>query len=121
MTFQHIVAAVTLVAASAMPPAAFAHARLQTAQPAASSELASSPAQIRLQFNERLEPAFSKIELLDAKDATLPLPKAEFDKADPTVMFARTPQLKPGQYRVRWSVMAHDGHKVKGEYAFRIK
>lgn len=121
MISKHVLAAVALVAASVATPAALAHAKLQTSQPAASSELASSPKQIRLQFNERLEAAFSTIQLVDAKDAVLPLPKMEFDKTDPKVMFATVPPLRPGQYRVRWSVMAHDGHKVKGEFAFRVK
>lgn len=121
MTSKRLLAAATLVVASVAAPAAYAHARLQASQPAASSALASSPKQIRLQFNERLEPAFSKIELVDAKDALLPLPHAEFDKADPKAMFAPVPPLRPGQYRVRWSVMAHDGHKVNGEFAFSVK
>lgn len=121
MMFKYSLAAISFIVTSAAAPAAFAHAKLQASQPAASSVLASSPKEIRLQFNERLEPAFSKIELVDAKDALLSLPKVEFDKTDPKVMFAPVQALRPGQYRIRWSAMAHDGHKVKGEFAFRVK
>lgn len=121
MTSKSLLTAVALLVAIAAAPIAFAHAKLQVSQPAASSELASSPKEIRLQFNERLEPAFSNIQLVDAKDALMPLPKIEFDKAEPSTMFAAVPPLRPGQYRVRWSVMAHDGHKVKGEFAFLVK
>jgi methionine-rich copper-binding protein CopC len=121
MTSKHQLAAIGLVIASAAAPAAFAHARLTASHPAVSSELAVAPKEIRLQFNERIEPAFSTMQLVGAKDAVLPLPKNEFDKADPKVMFVTPPSLPPGQYRVRWSVMGHDGHKVKGEFAFRVK
>lgn len=121
MLSKYVFASITMISAIVAAPAATAHAKLQASQPAAASELANSPKEIRLQFNERLEPAFSKIELIDAKAALLPLPKIEFDKSDPKVMFASVPALRPGQYRVRWSVMAHDGHKVKGEFAFSVK
>jgi methionine-rich copper-binding protein CopC len=93
MTTKRLLAALAVVAISAAAPAAFAHAKLQASQPAASSELASSPKEIRLQFNERLVPAFSKIELLEAKDALLPLPKIEFGKADSKSMFATVPPI----------------------------
>lgn len=121
MISRKLFAAIAIVGAIAAAPAANAHAKLQASQPAASSELAGAPKEIRLQFNERIEPAFSKIELVDAKATLLPLSKIEFDKADPNVMFASAPALRPGLYHVRWTVMAHDGHKVKGEFAFRVK
>lgn len=121
MVCKYVRVAIMLVVAVGAAPLVQAHARLQVSQPAASSELSGAPKEIRLRFNERLEPAFSKIQLVDPNDAVLSLPKIEFDKADPTVMFAAVPPLRPGLYRVRWSVMAHDGHKVKGEFAFRIK
>ena len=61
------------------------------------------------------------MELVDAKDAPVQLAKIEFDKADTKAMLAALPPLQAGRYRVRWSVMAHDGQKVGGEFAFRIK
>lgn len=121
MNTKHILATLILAACGAGMSAAQAHAKLEASQPKADSELASSPKEIRLKFNEKLEPAFSKIQLVDAKEAELPLPKAELDKADPKVMFTAVPPLQPGQYRVRWSTMTHDGHKAKGEIAFRVK
>lgn len=118
---KNLLAAFTLVAAGVVASAAHAHARIEASQPKADSELQAAPKEIRLRFNEALEPAFSKIELLDAKGAALPLPKIALDKSDPKVMFAAVPPLRPGQYEVRWSVMSHDGHKSKGQFAFHIK
>jgi methionine-rich copper-binding protein CopC len=121
MSTRNLIAAFTLAAAAAAGSSAQAHAKIESSQPAADSELQVAPKEIRLKFNEALEPAFSKITLVDPKGAEVSLPKIALDKSDPKVMFTAVPALPPGQYRVRWSTMAHDGHKAKGEFAFRIK
>jgi methionine-rich copper-binding protein CopC len=121
MNTKTLIAAVTLVAATMAASVAQAHGKIESSQPKADSELQSPPKEIRLQFNEALEPAFSKIELSDAKNAKVTLAKAEIDKTNHKVMFAAVPALQPGQYRVRWSTMTHDGHKTKGQFAFRVK
>ena len=118
MNTKTIIAACALIAASA---GAQAHAKLESSLPKANSELAGAPAQIRLRFNEPLEAAFSKIALVDARQAAVALPAIAIDKADPKVMFAAPPPLKPGKYEVRWTAMTRDGHKVKGQYAFSVK
>jgi methionine-rich copper-binding protein CopC len=118
MFIKQFVTAVALAAAASL---AHAHARLESSQPKAGSELQGAPREIRLQFNEALEPAFSKIELVDAKQAEVKLPKAAIDRANPKVMSAAVPALPPGHYRVLWTAVSHDGHKVKGKFAFRIR
>ncbi|MDL2354367.1 MAG: copper resistance protein CopC, partial [Pseudomonadota bacterium] len=83
--------------------------------------LPAAPKEIRLHFNENLEPAFSKIELASGKGVAVALPKTDIDKGDRKVMFAAVPPLPPGQYQVRWTAMTFDGHKTKGQFAFRVK
>lgn len=102
-------------------PLAQAHAKIDSAEPKAGSELASAPKQIVLHFNEKLEPAFIKIELFDAGNAAVKLPKAVLATSDRATMSTPLPPLPAGQYQVRWSAMARDGHKVKGEYRFKVK
>lgn len=118
MKTKNIIAACALIAASA---AGQAHAKLESSLPKANSELAGAPAEIRLRFNEPLEAAFSKIALIDANQAAITLPAIAIDKADPAVMFAAPPPLKPGRYEVRWTAMTRDGHKVRGQYVFSVK
>lgn len=101
--------------------AAQAHAKLEASEPEASSTLDTAPKALRLQFNEALEPAFSKIMLRDGADHEVALPKAEVDKANPKTMAVGLPALGPGQYRVQWSTVTHDGHKTKGEFSFRVR
>jgi methionine-rich copper-binding protein CopC len=121
MNTKHLIATLAFLTIGAASAGAQAHAKIETSQPKANSELTSAPAEIRLQFNEALEPAFSKIELLDATQAAIALPKIALDKADSKVMFAPVPTLQPGRYEVRWSTMTHDGHKAKGRFAFSVK
>lgn len=121
MTTKQWIAVVTLIAAGAAASVAQAHAKIESSQPKADSELQSAPKEIRLRFNEALEPAFSKIELFDANNVQVGLPKPELDKTSHKVLFAALPALQPGQYRVRWSTMALDGHKAKGQFVFRVK
>ena len=121
MNTKNIVSVLALGIGSLASAGAYAHAKIEVAEPKANSELAAAPKVISLQFNERLEPAFSKIELFDGKDATIKLPKAAVDQTDPKKMTAQLPSLRAGQYLVRWTAMTHDGHKVKGDYRFKVK
>jgi methionine-rich copper-binding protein CopC len=98
-----------------------AHAKLETSEPKASSTLDSAPKAVRLQFNEPLEPAFSKIMLRDAANNEVALPKAEVDKSNAKVMSVPLPALRPGEYQVQWSTVSHDGHKAKGDFRFRVR
>lgn len=110
-----------LAIASLFPISAHAHVKIDLAEPKADSELSVAPKTISLRFNETLEPAFSKIALVDANSAPIKLPKATVDKTDAKTLSTQLPTLRAGQYLVRWSTMSRDGHKVKGEYRFRVK
>lgn len=85
------------------------------------SALDHAPTEVRLSFNETLEPAFSQIALTDAADKPVALARAKVDPATPSVLTAPLPALPAGQYHVRWSAMTRDGHKTKGEFTFSVK
>ena len=121
MSIQRILALSALALASALASPAFAHAKLQSSDPRAGSTLDSAPRQVRLKFNEALEPAFSRIRLTGPGSKELALAATTVDKADSTVMTAPLPPLSAGEYHIQWTAMTHDGHKVKGEVAFTVK
>jgi methionine-rich copper-binding protein CopC len=121
MSIKRILAVAAFSIASAASAPAFAHAKLQSSDPQAGSTLDSAPKQVHLKFNEALEPAFSKIKLTGPQNNEIPVAATTVDQADPTVMTAPLPALSSGEYRIQWSTMTHDGHKVKGEVAFRVK
>ena len=120
MSFQRFVAVSAFALASSATSSAFAHAKLQSSDPQAGSTLAHAPRQLRLKFDEALEPAFSKIRLVGPAGRVIPV-TATVDKTDPATMSAPLPALPAGGYRVQWSAMAHDGHKTKGEFTFQVK
>jgi hypothetical protein len=121
MSIKRIFSITAFALASATSSSAFAHARLQSSVPEAGSTLAAAPEQVRLQFNEALEPAFSRIKVTGPRNNEIPVAATTVDKADPTVMTAPLPPLSAGEYHVRWSTMTRDGHKVKGEVTFKVK
>jgi len=121
MNIKRILAVTTFALASVVTSSAFAHAKLQSSNPQAGSALASAPEQVRLKFNEALEPAFSKITLVGAGNKEIPVTKVAVDKADSSVMTAQLPPLSAGEYRIQWSAMTHDSHKTKGEVPFTVK
>lgn len=121
MSIRGLLAMTVFALASTVTTSAFAHAKLQSSDPQAGSTLAAAPKQVRLKFNEALEPAFSKIRVTGPQNKELPVAPTIVDKEDPTVMTAALPALATGEYRIQWTAMSHDGHKVKGEVGFKVK
>jgi len=101
-------------------PQANAHASLVRARPAANSAAHASPAQVTLWFTERLESAYSTIEVRDQAGNRVDQGDGQVDKRDPTVLRVSLKPLLPGTYAVRWRVISVDGHPEKGDFAFRV-
>lgn len=114
-----IVAAAALVAA--VPIAASAHGKLESAAPATGSTVDVAPDTVRLTFNEDLEPAFSSVKVSDASGNAVTQDKAQVDASNPRVMTVAMPKLAPGAYTVQWAAMTADAHRTKGTYTFRVK
>lgn len=120
--YTNILAAVMAVLVTvAAAPAALAHTRLASSTPAANSVVSPAPGQLRLQFTDPLELPFSKVKLVDEHGAVVEPAKLAIDPADPKALVAAMPGLRPGTYRVQWSTVTRDGHKVKGEFSFQVK
>ena len=121
MKIRHLFAVAALAIAGAATSTAWAHAKLEASEPKADSVLEQAPKEIRLQFNETLELPFSKIKLLDQKNLVIEPSRVDLDKANPKALIATLPVLQAGTYRVQWTTMTRDGHKAKGEFAFKVK
>jgi len=104
--------------ASAM---AFAHAKLETSTPAVGSTVSPAPTEMRLTYNEPVEVAMSTIKLSGPGDAAIALEKVAADPKDEKTLVQPLPKLAPGDYRVQWNTMGHDGHHTKGEVRFTVK
>lgn len=99
---------------------ALAHAHLKTTTPAADSS-ASAPSELRLEFSEGVEAAFTKVEL--SKDgapvALKGLATEGADKKTLVVTPANAP-LPAGSYKVQWHAVSVDTHKSEGSYSFKV-
>ena len=110
-----------LAIAAAMTPApVLAHADLQTATPLADST-GPSPTELRLDFSEGLELAFTKVTLAGPDGAVLETGPLALDPADATVLVVPLPAPLPaGSVKVDWKAVADDGHKSEGSYSFTV-
>jgi methionine-rich copper-binding protein CopC len=102
--------------------AAMAHSHLKNSVPAAGATVATGPSEIRLQFNEAVEPAVSKIsiELKGGKPVASEAPTS--DPADKATLIVKLAQpLQAGSYKVNWQAVSTDTHKVKGSFTFQVR
>jgi methionine-rich copper-binding protein CopC len=112
----------TAIAALLLEPvAAWAHARLVKSDPAQRAVLRQSPSQLRLWFNERLEPAFCVVTVLDAAGNTMTSTAAAVSGTDPKLLVLPLPPLAKGAYTVQFQVLSVDGHTVKSGFRFEIR
>jgi copper resistance protein C len=113
--------AMTMIAAGLFSSAANAHPELQSAEPAAGAAMTTSPAQIRITFNENLIAKFSGIELKDQTGKMIPTGNAATDLANKKQLVVPVPEpLPPGDYKVEWHAVSDDTHRVTGSYSFSV-
>jgi methionine-rich copper-binding protein CopC len=105
-----------LLAAS---PAAFAHAILIEASPAARSTVSGPDLEVRLRFNSRIDAPRSHLTLMGPARQSRALILER--QTAPEMLSAKAAGLSPGAYKLRWQVLAADGHITRGEVPFQVK
>lgn len=103
--------------AAVMAGPAWAHARLLTAIPAASSVVAETPSEIALTFNEAIKVIVVKVVDKDGKEISS-VGAALADGA--TVRIPVAGPWAQGQYTVSYRIVGPDGHAVNGSTTFSI-
>jgi copper resistance protein C len=109
--------ATTISIAVAAATAAYAHAFLDHAEPRVGSTVPTAPKEVALFFSQKLEPAFSSVEVSDANGARVDQGKA---RVEATTMRISLKPLPPGTYSVRWQVLSTDTHSTEGNFAFQV-
>jgi methionine-rich copper-binding protein CopC len=79
------------------------------------------PAQAKLWFTQRLEPAFSTLRIEDASGKQVDKGDTRVDGTDATLLEVSLPELAPGTYRVRWRVLSVDTHVTEGDFTFDVR
>ena len=114
IVFLFLAGGVSFLSASS----SLAHAVLVESSPALKSSVAGPDVPLKLRFNVRIDAARSRLTLVGPDGASQTL---EISKQDsPEIISAEAKGLHPGLYRLRWQVLASDGHITRGEIPFTV-
>jgi methionine-rich copper-binding protein CopC len=97
---------------------AWAHAILMESTPKIHATVTGPDVPIHLRFNVRIDGSRSRVELT-APDGSATTLSARQDA--PNILECNATVLKPGAYKLKWNVLASDGHMSKGEVPFTVK
>lgn len=101
------------------PNGASAHAVLEKASPAQDSHLQSSPKEIILLFNERIENKLYSIKVFDSNGEDVSKSNTVLS-VDQKQVSQTLPALANGHYTISYSVISADGHPIKGSYLITV-
>ena len=113
-------AALPLAILLGAPAVAHAHAFLERAAPAVGGRVHGAPGEVRLRFNERLEPGRCSVKVLDARGERMDTGVASMDDGDRQAVFVALRPVPAGVYKVIWRVVSGDGHATEGDFTFEV-
>ena len=96
-----------------------AHAYLDHASPRVGSTVKTPPSEVRLWFNQALEPQFTSAQVRSSSGAVVAT--GGVDTSDPKQIVVRVNALPPGSYKVFWKVLSVDTHRTEGSFGFEVK
>jgi len=108
----------TTVAFSFIVAPAVAHAVLLESNPALKSAVSGPDVPVKLRFNVRIDALRSRLTLIHPDGSAQPLEISKQTPAD--TLSAEATGLAAGAYRLRWQVLASDGHITRGEIPFTV-
>lgn len=114
-----VAAAVSAAFIFSLAHAAWAHAFPRAQDPRAGATVSAAPAQLAITFDAPLEPMFYRLQVLNGADADETSGHASLGSDHRTLSVPLKP-LPPGDYTVRWAVVAEDGHRTEGTYTFTV-
>jgi copper resistance protein C len=95
---------------------ALAHAFLDHANPRVGSTVATAPHELTLWFTQKLEPAFSSVEVMGPNGSSIG-GKAQVSG---NTMRVGIKAAGPGAYHVHWQALSVDTHKTQGSFSFTV-
>jgi copper resistance protein C len=99
---------------------AAAHGMLERTEPRGGSTLKSPPSEVRLQFTGAIEPAYSRVQVLNGDGQRVDRGDSSVDPSNRTLLRVSLPALPGGRYKVAWRVLSVDSHVTEGDFTFRI-
>ena len=95
-----------------------AHAVLVESRPALQSIVTGPDVTLKLRFNVRIDVVRSRLTLI-LPDGSMQMLEIDKETAPDTIS-SQAKGLQPGTYRLRWQVLASDGHITRGEIPFTV-
>jgi copper resistance protein C len=95
-----------------------AHAILLESSPSINTTVVGPAIPVKLRFNVRIDATRSRLMIVKPDASTQSLAISKDAPADSLVSQAEG--LSPGEYRIRWQVLASDGHITRGEIPFQV-
>jgi methionine-rich copper-binding protein CopC len=111
--------AIVMLFSLTTPCPAPAHSILMESTPKHGALLTAPPSAVILRFNAKIEPAMTRIALVDDHKHRQPLEPSAESTVDRIIV--RVPPLGPGVYTVVYKVLATDGHVTQGSIRFTIR
>ena len=113
---RQLLLAVLILACISGPVAA--HAVLVDSSPVPDSTSSGPNIAIRLRFNVRIDADRSSITIISSDGSGQKLQTLK--GPEPNILTATATGLRAGGYRIRWQVLASDGHLTSGEIHFSV-
>lgn len=110
---------VLVLTALARPGHPEAHGIVIESTPKHEETVAAPPKRLVIRFNSRLEKKLCSVTLIGPKQSNVLLVRQDADAAPDTLTYP-LPDLKPGEYKAKWKVLAADGHVTEGVIAFKV-
>ena len=101
------------------PRCASAHAFPSSEQPTAGATVDAAPAGVEIRFDNPIEAMFGHLQVFDSSGADVTSGPPAVSK-DGVTLSAQLKPLTPGDYTVKWSVVAEDSHRTEGVYTFTV-
>ncbi|MGY1487896.1 copper resistance CopC family protein [Methylobacillus pratensis] len=100
-----------------LPFSALGHSKLVSSDPEEGAVLSQPPSIVTLRFNKPIESRFNRAELWQGGKWVSLTSEAEPEK----LVIRLDSATAKAEYRIRWSVMSHDGHRQQGILRFLVK
>ena len=99
---------------------AFAHAQLESTDPANNAVLVQSPNQVTAHFGEPVEISLGSLRVYDSHSIRVDSGKPEHPGGDTHSVAVKVNHLAAGGYVVTWRVISADSHPVHGAWTFSV-